>query len=517
MKYRISVVAIVVLAIVLFFANRQESVYVNKIYDSAFEFKKNYLKDTTVNFVNDIETTKKDSVTVFNFTVDLCLEELSSVLSRRATAARALNDYFASRADPSMWSAVLVDSKTHIVLGTFGGEAAALFAGKSSAEPVALAFFDSLCSYRTITDDSTSLTLVYGISKTQLEKTVQQIFTGRVHSYRFTDGAYIFIYKVLDYAGGEQFALRIAHPDVDMLENTYVSTSGGALGDKWYRDMLTGINQEGEYFGAYDFTDPSTGTVTKKLSYSLLYADYDWIITMSTDSDMLTRFIDRSGAVSEVLRFRRLLPVCIAIIAVLIVTLFVQMLRDKRKLQREADSLEERVNWDELTHANTRQFGADELDHVFGNYRNGLASPAIMLLDVDNFKGVNDTYGHDAGDLVLKRIIKTVYANCRASDKIIRWGGDEFILVFPRIRGNGAARVLEKVILAINSADFLMDGKGEQITVSVGASFFLPGDEDISTVLRRCDSALYQAKDIRNNYCIFPEDAVPGEDANAGE
>ena len=107
---------------------------------------------------------------------------------------------------------------------------------------------------------------------------------------------------------------------------------------------------------------------------------------------------------------------------------------------------------------------------------------------------------------MLKRVVEILRNTLRQSDAIIRWGGDEFILICPKTRGKGADHILEKVINAINSADFLLDGKGEQITVSVGASFFQRGDVDIVALLRRCDSALYEAKKARNAHSIYSKE-----------
>ncbi|MCR5725033.1 MAG: diguanylate cyclase [Treponema sp.] len=487
MKYKIPLIAILVLAIVLFFVNQQESVYIRQIYDSAFDFKKGYLRDTTRNFINDIETTKNDSILVFNFTVDLCIEEMSSAVKNRRTAPQAIVRYFEGRADPSMWAAVLVDSKTQKLLGRYGSVIGDDWDGDMAQ------VYGGFCTSRTITDPSTSLTLVYGITTEHLEKTVQGIFTSRIHKYRFTDGAYIFMFKVNDYAGGENFAYRFAHPN-QQLENHSVSTKGGVAGEHWYADMLAAIRETGEYFGEYDFADPDSGKSIPRLSYSCVYDSYDWIITMTTDRDLLTEYVNSTSAVNNVMLVRTLLPAGIVVIAVLILLLFLQMIRDRRKLQHEADVLIDRINWDELTHANTRQFGADELDHIFKNFKHGFASPALMLLDVDNFKGINDTYGHDAGDLVLKKIIETVYANCRASDKIIRWGGDEFVGIFDGMKLEYCTLFADKLLKAVSSIPFVLHGKQVSVTVSLGFAFFRNEDASYKDALNRADQALYQSK-----------------------
>lgn len=197
----------------------------------------------------------------------------------------------------------------------------------------------------------------------------------------------------------------------------------------------------------------------------------------------------------------------VGVLTILVITLIVTLVLLAHSSKERMALLNREIDMDGLTGARSRRYGTELLNRELLLFRRYGDGPLVAMFDVDHFKEKNDTYGHEYGDFVLKKVVKVLRETLRQSDAIIRWGGDEFVLVCPRIRGNGAERILEKVILAINSTDFHMDGKGEQITVSVGASFFLPQDEDVSTVLRRCDSALYKAKNARNDYCIFSADA----------
>jgi len=116
---------------------------------------------------------------------------------------------------------------------------------------------------------------------------------------------------------------------------------------------------------------------------------------------------------------------------------------------------------------------------------------------------------------VLKKIVELLRQTLRESDDVIRWGGDEFILVLPQINNQNTELILKKIVHTIGNANFLMNGKGTQVTVSVGASFFQQDDESIDSVLNRCDKALYKAKEIRNTYCIFP--IKPDTEETAGK
>lgn len=195
----------------------------------------------------------------------------------------------------------------------------------------------------------------------------------------------------------------------------------------------------------------------------------------------------------------------VAILLALVILLIVTLVLLARSSRERVALLNHEMNVDGLTGANSRRYGAELLDREFLLFQRYGDGPLLAMFDVDYFKEKNDTYGHEYGDYVLKRVVEILRDTLRQSDAIIRWGGDEFILVCPRLRGNGAERIMERAVQAINSADFLMDGTGEQITISVGATFFSPKDADIASVLRRCDSALYKAKSVRNTYCIISD------------
>ena len=193
----------------------------------------------------------------------------------------------------------------------------------------------------------------------------------------------------------------------------------------------------------------------------------------------------------------------VAILTMLVIFLIASQILLVRSNRERVALLNYEMNVDGLTGASSRRFGTELFKRELSLFQRYGDGPMLAMIDVDHFKGKNDTFGHEYGDFVLKKVIDVLRETLRKSDAVIRWGGDEFILICPKIRGEGAECILKKVIYAINNADFLMDGKGEQVTISVGASFFSQNDKDIAAVLRRCDSALYKAKIERNNYCIF--------------
>ncbi|WP_052813273.1 GGDEF domain-containing protein [Desulfonatronum thioautotrophicum] len=120
---------------------------------------------------------------------------------------------------------------------------------------------------------------------------------------------------------------------------------------------------------------------------------------------------------------------------------------------------------------------------------------AVMLLDIDKFKSINDTYGHLDGDNVLKSLIQLLAQNIRSRDILARWGGEEFILLAPGTDLEGGRLIAEKLRLAVAECDFPIP---RPVTSSFGVAAFQPGDTEL-TLTNRADQALYRAKEQGRN------------------
>jgi len=122
------------------------------------------------------------------------------------------------------------------------------------------------------------------------------------------------------------------------------------------------------------------------------------------------------------------------------------------------------------------------------------------MLDVDHFKKINDTYGHDIGDSVLKDMASIIKGELRDRDSFARWGGEEFVILFPETSSKNAVKICEKLRIGISQLEHSTAGK---ITVSFGVTQLLVGDK-ISSMFERCDAALYKSKkNGRNCVTVF--------------
>ncbi|MDR1136497.1 MAG: diguanylate cyclase [Clostridiales Family XIII bacterium] len=179
------------------------------------------------------------------------------------------------------------------------------------------------------------------------------------------------------------------------------------------------------------------------------------------------------------------------------------------KLQENNLELERLANVDFLTQIPNRRSAMQFLEQTFLLYKRTLRVFSIMIMDIDYFKSVNDTYGHDIGDKMLKHVSTTLRGVFRASDMFCRIGGEEFLAILPETNLAGAVCIAERVrSIMENAALDIGSAVPLKQTISIGVSNALPGDEKYNDIIIRSDNALYEAKENGRNrvYTNPPED-----------
>ncbi len=128
---------------------------------------------------------------------------------------------------------------------------------------------------------------------------------------------------------------------------------------------------------------------------------------------------------------------------------------------------------------------------------------AVMYLDLDGFKQINDTLGHDAGDILLSMVAARLVSAVRQEDTVARLGGDEFVIVLSELtQADDAAKLASKVIHAV-SQPYSIQGRDVGMTASIGVSIFPAHGEEAETLMKNADKALYEAKRTgKNNFRI---------------
>ena len=132
---------------------------------------------------------------------------------------------------------------------------------------------------------------------------------------------------------------------------------------------------------------------------------------------------------------------------------------------------------------------------------------AMLMIDADHFKQINDDWGHDQGDRVLQRIVQIVGARMRQGEKLFRWGGEEFVLLLEEADAEGAMVVAEDIRRAVEAADIL---PGRRVTVSIGVSQYQDG-QTVEAWTKAADAALYQAKAAGRNRVVRESAAESAE------
>lgn len=173
------------------------------------------------------------------------------------------------------------------------------------------------------------------------------------------------------------------------------------------------------------------------------------------------------------------------------------------KLEKEKSILSNQLMHDTLTGALSRAYILDVLTkYIAIQQRNKHQQLSVALLDIDHFKNINDTYGHQIGDEVLVKFNETIDAIIRGHDYLGRYGGEEFLFIIVNTDPDNAYKLVERIRASIADSIYDISGNKIQITTSVGLTHILEGD-DTNSMIERADSALYKAKAAGRNQTIF--------------
>lgn len=183
----------------------------------------------------------------------------------------------------------------------------------------------------------------------------------------------------------------------------------------------------------------------------------------------------------------------------------VQDISERRASEEQIRSL---AFFDPLTNLPNRRLLMDRLQHAAVSNKRRALHGALLFIDLDNFKTLNDTRGHDVGDLLLQQVAQRLKACVREEDTLARLGGDEFVVVLESLdtqavmAAEQARRVGDKMLGALNEA-FDLDGQNHHITPSIGITLFAPGQTKLDDLMKQADLAMYAAKASGRNALRF--------------
>jgi diguanylate cyclase (GGDEF)-like protein/PAS domain S-box-containing protein len=187
-------------------------------------------------------------------------------------------------------------------------------------------------------------------------------------------------------------------------------------------------------------------------------------------------------------------------------THWVAFLRDVTATKHQVSTLRHQAMHDGLTDLPNRTLLFDRLEKSIDAMRQQDAMLALMLMDLDRFKEVNDTFGHQFGDALLKQVAFRVQNQMHEGDTVARLGGDEFAVVLPSLADPATAAVRAKRILNTLEQPFVVDGQVLEVGASIGIALYPAHGTDARTLLRRADVAMYAAKQSQSGYSFHRED-----------
>ena len=187
---------------------------------------------------------------------------------------------------------------------------------------------------------------------------------------------------------------------------------------------------------------------------------------------------------------------------------YVGIFADVSELKENEARLEHLAHYDPLTGLANRSLAYLRLQHVLYMAQRQRTAASVLFIDLDRFKNVNDSLGHDYGDELLVAVAHRIQHQVRGDDTLARFGGDEFLLILEPIKAPQRAAVVARHLLSILDKPFLL-GAGHEVYVgaSIGISIYPNDGDDVADLIRNAETAMYRAKDLgRNRFCFFTQD-----------
>lgn len=184
-----------------------------------------------------------------------------------------------------------------------------------------------------------------------------------------------------------------------------------------------------------------------------------------------------------------------------------------RKVSKQAQDMEYQAFHDELTGLPNRMLFLDRLAHALSLSQREETPFAIMLLDLDRFKEVNDTLGHDVGDQLLQEVSRRLSETVRESDTVARLGGDEFVILLEKIDLEPVPEIARKFVKVLDSP-FLLAGQLVDVSASIGIAYFPDHGSDSVSLMQRADMAMYAAKRSHSGFELYSGELLQGSRAD---
>lgn len=359
----------------------------------------------------------------------------------------------------------------------------------------------------TMTDKTREYFIGLGLDTQQAERQTKELLSPIIRNVRVgKENNYVWVNKVLNFDGGDNFAIVVVNPNKTMPEGSYLTTNyQDEKGNKPFKTELEGIKKDGELFFDYYIEKLAEDEASQKLSYAKLYKPFNWIIASGIYIDDMNQIISNEKANLELIYLKQKQLSLFASVVSSVIVIFIALYAGKNirrliqnyegQIQEHTERLKRLSTTDQLTGLFNRLYLDNAFKAEIEKCKRYGRQFSIVLADIDNFKLINDTYGHQVGDKILVEFSELLQQHIRRTDTVGRWGGEEFLIMCPETDLEGAAALAENLRLLISLNEF--SDAGAQ-TCSFGVSSFLPSDNE-GHMTARADKALYKAKDLGRN------------------
>ncbi len=284
---------------------------------------------------------------------------------------------------------------------------------------------------------------------------------------------------------------------------------------KWeeFKDSVTGLHSINTVSATIVNYLKNKDLTTRKGIISMKYGDLSYYVTLLPLHDADGRSVAHMVLVNNVSEEKNiayntvLLVGSTAIISGLILFIFFywQVGRVGKRIEDNEENLRNMATHDGLTGLYNHRYFYTLLEREVMRSKRYEHNISLLLIDIDHFKNVNDTYGHRAGDTILHDLSERLIKRVRGSDTVCRYGGEEITVILPETDTDSAKSIAEGLRIMIEQKDFeIKDGRYVPITVSIGLSSYPDHAQEIADIVSNADTALYEAKESgRNRVCIY--------------
>lgn len=486
---------LLLLALSLLTVSRIEQVYRTTTSESIEHLKRQFLHDTVQNQIKRIDTMRMFASQRYTDELNRKLSLLDNAYSTGDGFLGRARSYLSNKANVA-WTAVLWEKETgKVILDTHSlvgeGEVPIEVVGKIVAD-YSIHTFRSYAPY----------TLFLGIPQKAVEDEVKAFIAEEIHNSTYSENSYIWVNEVVNWEGGDDYAIRRIHPNLRDTIGTLLSTSMTDIkGNTPYKTELEGVKEHGELFFTYYFQKKDSEEISEKLTYAKLYKDYNWIVAMGIHLDDLSAYVDNTNNQSSFI-LRQITPLLIFLVLGLFVfNSVLLMIIEKRKSKKDNQALQIEANQDTLTGVGNRRYGESVLKDLFFQFKRDQKPVLLAIFDIDFFKHINDTYGHDIGDRTLVQLCRSLEDVVCTKDSLFRLGGDEFLIICPDIEGKALEQISTTLLETARAVDVSSEGASFSLTISIGITTFHESDENEQQALKRADKALYRAKQSGRDRC----------------